>query len=258
MSRKGIVAILILMICAVGFAWAASVDTMDAEDHRAQAERLAQAGEYEQAIGEYEAVLQAEPDDVSALIGLGAAYREQGRVDEALAQFQRAAEILPEDPGIHSSLAGLHFQKGNDYAQSSAYDQAIAEYEAVLEVEPEHVSAMTNLGVVYYMTGQWDQAIAAYDSALGIAPADADIHSNLGAAYVQLGQLDQALDEFSTAVTLEPDLLQAHFGLGVVYLQLGRNQEALEAFERFMELDTGQDTMATEQARQYLEYLKGQ
>jgi tetratricopeptide (TPR) repeat protein len=160
--------------------------------------------------------------------------------------------------GEPKMTADEHFQKGNEYAGTGDFENAITEYEAVLELEPDNVSAMTNLGVAYYNTGQLDQAIAQYQNALGLAPEDADIHSNLAAAYVQTNQLDKAQSEYQRAVELKADLAEAWFGLGVVYIQLGQNDQAINAFEKFVEYDKGTDKMATDQAQQYLQQLKGQ
>jgi tetratricopeptide (TPR) repeat protein len=169
---------------------------------------------------------------------------------------------IPEPTAAPTATTALtaeeHFLQGNTYAQNGQFEEAIAEYLAVLEIEPDHVSAMTNLGVAYYNTGQLEEAIAQYKEALDIAPDDADIHSNLAAAYVQVGDLDTALQEYQRAVELAPDLAQAHFGLGVVYAELNDTERAIEAFEQFQAVDSGQDPTATELARQYLEQLKGQ
>jgi tetratricopeptide (TPR) repeat protein len=150
-----------------------------------------------------------------------------------------------------------HFQRGNQFVENGQFEEAIGEYEAALAAEPDNVSVMINLGVAYYNTGQFQQAVTQYQRALDIAPDEADVHSNLAATYVQVGDLETALQEYQAAVALQPDLAQAHFGLGVVYIELGENAQAIEALERFEELDTGQDSMATDLARQYLEQLKG-
>ena len=158
-------------------------------------------------------------------------------------------------PGIS---AEQRFKQGNEYMQSGQFDKAIPEFEAVLQMQPEQVSALTNLGVAYYNVGRLDDAIAQYQKALALAPGDADIHSNLAAAYVQKSQLDQALAEYQKAIDINPELHQAYFGLGVVHLQLGKNDEAIAAFESFLKYDDGTDQLATDQANQYLQQLKGQ
>ena len=163
---------------------------------------------------------------------------------------------LPSDNGDQS--VEEHFQRGNELTQQGMFEEAIAEYQAAIEADPENVSALTNLGVAFYNVGRLQDAVDQYTRALEIAPNDADIHSNLAAAYVQLGQLDAALEEYQAAVRLDPNLAQAHFGLGVIYVELGQNEEAIAAFEQFQALDAGQDSMATDLARQYLEQLRGE
>lgn len=158
-----------------------------------------------------------------------------------------------------------HFKRGNELSLSGDFEEAIVEYEQALEIEPENVDLMSNLGVAYYNLGQLDKAIEQYSQALEIAPNDPDIHSNLAAAYVQeyqlsgaLERLESALEEYQKAVELNPTLAQAFFGLGVVYALLGRNEDAIQAFEEFQALDTGEDSLATSNAEEYLKMLRGQ
>lgn len=151
-----------------------------------------------------------------------------------------------------------HFAKGNEFTQAREYDKAIAEFEAALKRDPKNVSAMSNLGVVYYHLGRLDEAIAQYQKAIELAPEDADIRSNLAAAYVQKGELDSALEQYQAAVNANPQLAEAHFGLGVVYQQMGKTAEAIQAFEKFQTLDAGKDPTASDLAKQYLQQLKGQ
>jgi Flp pilus assembly protein TadD len=163
-----------------------------------------------------------------------------------------------ETPTAEAPSLEEHFDQGNEFAQAGDFEKAIAEYQAVLEMAPDNVSALANLGVAFYSTGKLDEAVTQYEKALELEPGDADIHSNLGAAYVQLGQLDQALGEYQKAVEINPDLAEAQFGLGVVYVQMGKPEEAIQAFETFQRLDSGKDQIATQQAEQYLQQLKGQ
>lgn len=168
-------------------------------------------------------------------------------------------------PAKDPVLVKEYFERGNELSQTGEFEKAVDEYKKVLEIEPQDVDAMSNLGVAYYNLGQLDDAIGQYSKAIELAPDDADIHSNLAAAYVQQyqvsgtpDQLERALEEYQKAVKLKPDLPEAYFGLGVVYVLLQRNQDAIEAFVRFQELDTGKDSVATDNAMQYLKQLRGQ
>jgi tetratricopeptide (TPR) repeat protein len=171
----------------------------------------------------------------------------------------------PPGPDEPSSTAQEHFREGNDLSRAGEFDKAAEQYEKALETDPEYVDAMTNLGVAYYNLGQLDKAIEQYNKAIKIAPSDADIRSNLAAAHVQKHQstsdpeeLDRAVEQYEKAIELNPDLAEAHFGLGVIYALQDENAQAIRAFERFLELDQGQDPMATSNAEEYLKQLKGQ
>jgi len=198
---------------------------------------------------------------ILTLITCGTATPSQ----EVASPLPDATSASPLVEGPEPISAEEHFRQGNEFSQAAEFEQAAEEYRKVLELEPQNVDAMTNLGVAYYNLGKLDEAVEQYRKALTIAPSDADIHSNLAAAYVQKyqlsgasEQLDQALAEYQTAVGLTPDLPEAHFGLGAVYLLLGRNKDALQAFETFLDLDTGKDPVATDNAKEYIKQLRGQ
>ncbi len=182
----------------------------------------------------------------------GAEYIKQG--DEF---FRAGTQLLQSG---ETDKAEAEFQKAE-----AEYEKAVAEFKKALEEDPNNVELLTDLGTAYYKTFNLDEAIIHYEKALALAPEDASIHSNLAAAHMQKFQmtgnqaeLNKALEGYQAAVGYEPDLAEAYFGLGVVYITLGRNAEAIQAFEKFQELDKGQDPIATDQAKQYLQQLKGQ
>lgn len=171
----------------------------------------------------------------------------------------------PPTPAEPTTTPLEHFREGNDLSRAGDFAKAAEQYEKALELDPQYVDAMTNLGVAYYSLGQLDKAIEQYTKAIEIAPGDADIRSNLAAAHVQKNQstgdpaeLEKAVEQYEKAVELNPDLAEAHFGLGVIYALQGDNALAILAFERFLELDEGQDPMATSNAEEYLQQLRGE
>jgi tetratricopeptide (TPR) repeat protein len=161
-----------------------------AEEHFKRGNELSLSGEFEEAVAEYEQALEIEPENVDLMSNLGVAYYNLGQLDKAIDQYSRAIEIAPNDADIRSNLAAAYVQK----------------------------------------------------------------HQTSGA----LDQLDRALEEYQKAVQLEPTLAQAFFGLGVVYALFSRNDDAIQAFEEFQRLDTGQDSQATSNAEEYLKLLRGQ
>ena len=229
---------------------------MTIEEHFQKGNEYIQAGQFDKAVVEFEAVLKEEPDRVSALTNLGVAYYNVGRLDDAIAQYQKALEVGPDDADIHSNLAAAYVQK-NDLAQ------ALAEYQKAITINPDLAQAHFGLAVVYLQQGQNDQALGElqkfqqYDDGTDkLATAQSNIY--LGAIYLDKGEAEKALVEYQKALQIDPKLPAAHFGVGLIYAQLGQKDQAIKSLEEFQKYDDGSNSAMTDQATQLLKELKGQ
>ena len=128
-------------------------------------------------------------------------------MDEAIAQYQKALEINPNDAEAHYNLGIALLQKGQ-------VDEAMVQFQKALEINPNYAEAHNNLGLVLFQKGQVDEAIAQYQKALEINPDYAAAHYNLGNALLQKGQLDEAIAQFQKALEINPDYAEAHINLG--------------------------------------------
>ena len=139
------------------------------------------------------------PDCWLAHNGLGLAFLEKGKADEALEKFQKALEINPNYPEAHTNVGFALFQKGEA-------DEAIQQFQKALESNPNNAEAHTNLGNAFFRNGQPSEAIEQFEMAVNINPKFAQAHASLGTAFVQKGQLDDAITEFQEALRLNPNL----------------------------------------------------
>ncbi len=72
-------------------------DTSQTEAYNRFAIRAAQAQLWNEAIFRWKQVINIDPDDSKAHNNLGVAYEAVGNMDEALAAYQRAAELEPDN-----------------------------------------------------------------------------------------------------------------------------------------------------------------
>ena len=86
---------------------------------------------YDQAFGQFEDILQAEPDDYATLYGLGKlAIASQQRLDQGLAAFKRCLELTPK-PGqaahdaAWSRIGQIYELKGDPAAARAAFETAL-------------------------------------------------------------------------------------------------------------------------------------
>jgi len=82
--------------------------------------------------------------------------------------------------------------------------QAIAAYENVLQVDPELMSAVNNIGVIYYFQRDWENALRQYQRAHEMRPEGLTA-SNVGVVYANLGRLEEADEWLAKSAELEPN-----------------------------------------------------
>src|SRR5439155_24097893 len=87
-----------------------------------QAAAFREPGKLTEAIAHFQQAHRLKSDFPEAHVGLGYAFLVQGRLDDAVAAFRTGLQIKPEDSVLHSSLLmTLHYHPGYDAA--AIYDE---------------------------------------------------------------------------------------------------------------------------------------
>ncbi len=79
------------------FGCAASRDAIQASDYNRFAIRAAQAELWNEAVFRWEQVIDIDPSNSKAYNNLGVAYEALGKTDKAIAAYQRAEELEPDN-----------------------------------------------------------------------------------------------------------------------------------------------------------------
>jgi WD40 repeat protein/tetratricopeptide (TPR) repeat protein len=132
------------------------------------------------------ALLGLQFDSVQARVWAGFNLRQNGFLDEAIAEYQKAVALAPNDPMVHAGLGWALADKGQ-------LDEAIAEYKKALALDARNVWARVHLGLALEKQGRLDEAITAYKRALAIDPASVPALWFLGDALFDQGRFDDAL-----------------------------------------------------------------
>jgi tetratricopeptide (TPR) repeat protein len=180
----------------------------------------------------FEHALRVTADNYLAHNDLGIALYDQGRVEEAMAQYAESLRIQP-----NYSLA--HYNLGVALAKQGRFDEAADEYDRTLAINPDDVHAHVNLGVIFAGRGQYREAVPHYRRALALEPDNQNAHNNLGAALVELGSYEEAVTHFRQALDAGPAVAQVHSNLGFVLAKQARLEEAIEHFQQAAALDPG-------------------
>jgi len=170
-------------------------------------------------------------ENASYFNNLGNAFKDQGRLDDAIACFQKAVEHNPDYAAAYNNLGNAHKFK-NDL------NSAVFYYQKAVQTNPQHADAYYNLGILYNENGRFQDAMSLYRLALWINPKFVEAHFNLGNTLRELGKLDEALQCYRMALEINPDYAEAYNGLGTVYQEQGKLNKAATCYQEHMHLQT--------------------
>ena len=108
---------------------------------------------------------------------------------------------------------------------------------------PDNVNAWTQLGHLYFDTGQYEKAVHAYEKSLELDPSRPDVWTDLGVMYRRTGDATQALKCFDRALSIDAGHETALFNKGVVLMHDTKDlNAALQAWEKLVQINPNAQT----------------
>jgi tetratricopeptide (TPR) repeat protein len=224
------------------FGHAAQVTTRNYVAFSNHGQALYKQGRIDEAIAEYEKAIALDSSLDAARLGLGEALMQQGRLDDAIAQFAKVLELEPENTAARLQLGVLRGRQGR-------YDEAVAALSEVLRRDPNNLAAHNNLGNVLTLEGKQEEAVKHFEKAVKISPDHASTHNNLALAYKKLGRSGEAIAEYREAIRLNPNQTEAINNLAWTLAtdpnpQFRNGAEAVQLATRVCELTRYQHPLA--------------
>lgn len=160
---------------------------------------------------------------------LGRALSDEGRMDEAIAQYREALRLKPDYAEAHGNL-------GSALGQQGKLAEACEEWEAALRIKPDMAEVHYNLGFVAAHAGRTEEAIQHWEAAVRIKPKYPELHYNLGVLLQQAGRNAEAIEHYRAALDINPDVAEAQYNLGTLLEQTGNVAETIRCYERALQL----------------------
>lgn len=155
-----------------------------------RAEMLRQQGLAPAAINEYRKAIAQKPDAAGLHYALGTLYREVGRLDDALAEFNQELRIT-NDPLTYYMIGDIYLQKNN-------MDRAQQYLLKALSIQPGLTRAELDLAKTYQVQGKTVQAMKTLQAVIASDPEQKDAHYLLFGLYKKQGQIGEARKELET------------------------------------------------------------
>ena len=115
------------------------------------------------AIELYQQVLQINPVNWPAMIGIGKAFQSFGELEQALSWFSRANECVPDNPAVAKEV-------GYAAGRLGKHDTAVRVMEAVAKQNQDNAGLQTNFGLSCLMAGKVADACKAFERTVELEP----------------------------------------------------------------------------------------
>jgi tetratricopeptide (TPR) repeat protein len=202
----------------------------------ARANLAIRAGRYDQALGDYQQVLnsldKSSPRRADVYFRIGEVLRKKGDYAEAYANLKKSREIQPE-----SVLTLISIGQVLDNNLGQWADGKIA-YEAALRLDPNNAVALNNLAfILAEHGGDLDEALTKATRARQLLPNFAEVSDTLGWIYLKKNLSDTAIDIFKDLVQKTPNSSTFRYHLGMAYSQKGDKSRAIKELQEALKFN---------------------
>ena len=195
------------------------------------------------AISSLTRAVQLKSTAFATYLGLGQAYFNMQRYENALEALNQADQYLAKEKEPEKESYKLHRLKGSSYYRLERFNEAANELSAAIRLNQSEWTDFSQLGVAYYNLNRYEEAIQALQKALTLKPGQNYTMEYLGKCYFKQGvadlgakQYDQALDHFRRAKDYNPRDGYIYYNIAEAYLFQKNYPEAEKALNQALEL----------------------
>lgn len=176
--------------------------------------RKIQNDQAKEAIADFETAIIIDPNEAGSYKNLAFAYLKLMDDDKASQYYKKALEVDPSDAKTWLNY-GIH-----NYNMQN-YQAAIDALTKHLELDPSNNEAVTYIAMSYDLMGDREKAKDFYDNALAKNPDDPNLYFNRGRLYIMRDDYESAIKDFEKVIEVHPEDYDALIQLGTAYINIG-------------------------------------
>jgi len=191
--------------------------------------------DYQHAIADLTRACELAPAEAEYFYERGMAYLQTQQADPALADFDQAIKLKPDD--VSALLARATVHAGRD----DPSELIIADLDAADRVAPREDAARLGIGDLYLEAGKPEAAIAEYTKYIDSHDRDEvevarALKARCGTRARAGRELEQALDDCDRAARRRPDDGSIYESRGLVQLRLGHYDRSIADYDKALKL----------------------
>jgi adenylate cyclase len=173
---------------------ALALDPELAEAHASRGRALEFAGQYEDAISEFDHALALDPNLYQANFFYALFFFARRNLERAAELFERAAQLRFDDYRSPLQLSMICRSLGRDADRQKSARLALERAEREFNLHPDYSSPALGAALALAELGEYERAKEWAARALAIDPDDLHAQYNIACFYSQVGEFDQAIE----------------------------------------------------------------
>ena len=199
-------------------------------------------GKIDEAIQEFTKAIELNPNNAFAYLHRGSAWLKKGEFNKATEDYAKAIKLNPNDAEDNFDNDDEKIQLNDD--EKTEIFNALKENDTdkVIEMLDKLIEKDPNNPTAYMLRGFYqnepDKAIEDFNKVIELNPNDAEAYLNRGdASWHKKGEPDKAIEDYTKAIELKPNFIDAYFNRGKVLAEQGKYDEAIEDYRKTTDFD---------------------
>ncbi len=206
-----------------------------AEAHHGLADVLLAEKKIPEAVSELTLYLQFQPNDAKARLEHATMLFNAEKYDDALAELDRAAKTTPDDLGSLKLRSDIYWNE-------KRYADAVAVLQKAAVLAPRDADTSARLGEAYLRSKDYPNAMHWLTAAYNMNPQANDVLAYLVDAEYGGKNYAEALAALDALSKREELPLSSWYVRAVCYDNLRQLSQALDAYQKFLQLNTDQNS----------------
>lgn len=162
-------------------------------------------------------VIEKSPHKARCYNNRGDDFMEEGKLSEAMDDFNKALEIYP-------GFAMAYYNRANVYKKQEKFQESIADYTKAIELWPDLHKAYSNRGNIYKMINRLEEAVTDYSYAIKLDPNYFMAYNNRASVYIMQHKIPEAIQDLNQSISLNPQCAECFGNRGLAEMSQGNRQ----------------------------------
>lgn len=213
----------------------AGQSALQVQEHTDELLRLGSAcyhlGQYERALAHYNKAVELAPEDPNVLINRGVVNQALGRHQPALQDLESALKL--------GENAWAYLYRGMLWERIGEDRRALEDYSRAIRLDSSLAVGYYRRGLLHARSREYDKALQDQNRVVELDGNHAGAHTARGVARAALGDYKGALSDLDRGCALAPSRYEGFYHRGCARHELEMHGEALADFARVIELAPG-------------------